>query len=233
MNPKDFVEMFKDGRKASAPLTGICSRIIRIKEPAHRERLSGDDPSRRIVFVTNAAGSTDLLGKNGWECLMHIGYPDDWVRNDLLPSGTQFELIVFPETEAKQATWENFLSVVATAYPEFAQDCQTHLQDLKNWKWPWYAMKLLWPIEAQKKKTDWGAVNEKYMTPEAYAKSPRDTAHFRAFLAHSCYANKLFSGDGYTYNDAGERGLAEFVMPDMVINDIHGVARIDLDVVAP
>lgn len=121
MNPKDFVEMFKDGRTASAPVSGICSRIIRIKEPAHRERLSGDDPSRRIVFVTNAAGSTDLLGKNGWDCLMHIGYPDDWVRNDLLPSGTQFELIVFPETEAKQATWENFLSVVATAYPEFAQ----------------------------------------------------------------------------------------------------------------
>jgi len=231
MTPEQFVDLFKQGQKA--PVDGICSRIIRIKEPSHRERLSGDDPSRRIVFVTDAAGSADLLGKNGWECLMHIGYPDDWVRNDLLPSGTEFELIVFPETSASQATWDNFLKVVATAYPDVAEDCRKHVQDLKDWKWPWYAMKLLWPIEAQKKTTPWNTPNEKFMSLENYLKSPRDTAHFRAFLAHSCYANKLFHGDGYTYDDKGNRGLAEFVMPDMKIADIAGVARVDLTVVAP
>jgi hypothetical protein len=233
MTPQDFVDAFKAGRKPATPVTGICSRIIRIKEPAHRKRLSGDDPSRRIVFVTDAAGSADLLGKNGWECLMHIGYPADWVKNDLLPNGVQFELIVFPETAASQATWENFLKVVATAYPEFAADCTTHLADLKSWKWPWYAMKLLWAIEAQKKQTPWKTPNEKFMSPDNYAKSPRDAAHFRAFLAHSCYANKLFHGDGFTYNDKGERGLAEYVMPDMEIDPIPGVARVDLTVVAP
>lgn len=63
--------------------------------------------------------------------------------------------------------------------------------------------------------------------------SPRSIAYFRAFLAHTCYANKLFSGDGFTHTDAGEKQSEEFVMTDAAIDDIKGVAFCVMDVVAP
>jgi hypothetical protein len=188
------------------------------------------------VFVSNAAASAELLGKNGWDCLMQIGYPDDWVRNDLLPPGPDhrdFEMIAFPETSCHPATWEEFLGVVATAYPEVADDCCKHLATLKSLGafkdrgWSYYCSQLGYDIGAQKKGTD------TYMNLANYLKSPRDVAHFRAFLAHACYANKLFAGDGYTYNDEGVKQAEEFVMADMEIAQIKGVARCDMDVQAP
>jgi hypothetical protein len=237
MNPKDYIDLFKKQQEATTPVTGICTRIIRIGNASHRLKLSGDDPNRKIVFVSNASSSAKLLGKDGYECLIQIGYPKDWILNDLLPPGPNqrtFEMIVFPETSCVSAKWDNFLDVVSKAYPDVSDDCSRYLEVLKENSiqmqdkgWSTYNETLGYDIGQQKKGSD------TYMTLDHYLSSLRDVAHFRAFLAHSCYANKNFSGDGWTHDDNGDRQAEEFVMADAVIDDIDGVARCDMEVVAP
>ena len=97
----------------------------------------------------------------------------------------------------------------------------------KDKGWSNYNNTLGYDIREQKKGSN------KHMDLNNYLVSPRDVAHFRAFLAHSCYANLNFSGDGWTHNDKGERQSEEFVMADAIIDDIDRVARCEMTVVPP
>ena len=107
--PKEFITLFKtctrpkDGYK----IEGICTRVIRIKEADcyKPRRLSGDDPTWKIIFVSNSAASMNLLGTSGFECLVQIGYPEEWIRQLLLPGS----------------------KVVTIAYPGVKEDCKKHL----------------------------------------------------------------------------------------------------------
>ena len=237
MSPEEYIRLFKTRTKAVG-VEGICTRIIRVADVDYNRprRLSGDDSNRKIVFVSNAAASAKLLGKSSFECLLQIGYPEDWIRNDLLPPGPDhrnFEMIAFPATSCKPAKWKEFLEVVAAAYTEVEGDCKQYLNQLvtlaqsKDRGWEYFNKLLGFDIAAQKKGI------KTYMSLQNYVESPRSIAYFRAFLAHTCYANKLFSGDGFTHTDAGEKQSEEFVMTDAAIDDIKGVAFCVMDVVAP
>lgn len=238
MSPEEYIRLFETRTKAPA-VEGICTRIIRVADADHRtspRRLSGDDSNRKIVFVSNAAASAKLLGKSGFECLLQIGYPEDWIRHDLLPPGPRhrnFEMTAFPAASCKPARWKEFLELVAAAYPEVQGDCEQYVDQLAalarsgDRGWAHFNSTLGFDMAAQE---NGGAA---YMSVRNYLESPRSLAHFRAFLAHTCYANRLFSGDGYTYNDAGERQAEEFVMADAAVGDIKGAAFCAMDVVAP
>lgn len=142
-------------------------------------------------------------------------------------------MVAFPEKSCKSARWKDFLGVVAATYPDIEEDCKQHIHELQTLSqsrdrgWGYLNKKIGFDIGAQKKGT------KTYMTLDTYMKSSRDIAHFRAFLAHSCYANKLFSGDGFTYNDNGDKQAEEFVMADAAIDEIEGVSCCDMEVVAP
>lgn len=238
MDPQEYINLIKTQQKVpSYKVQGICTRIIRIGHFSHRLKLSGDDPNRKIVFVSNAKASYSFIGKSGYECLIQIGYPKEWICDELLPPGPNhrdFELIVFPETSCVSATWDNFLNVIANVYPQVKRDCKKHAKKLislgrqsRDKGWSYYNKMLGYDIDMQKKGM------KTYMTLENYLTSPRDIAHFRAFLAHTCYANKYYSGDGWTHDENGERQSEEFVMADALIDDIDGVARYVMEVEAP
>ena len=238
--PKEFITLFKtctrpkDGYK----IEGICTRVIRIKEADYSKprRLAGDDPTRKIVFLSNSAASMNLLGTSGFECLVQIGYPEEWIRQLLLPGPNQrsFEMIAFPERSCNPATWKGLLEVVTIAYPDVKEDCEKHLDRLVV-------------LGAESRDRGWGYCNrllgfdigkqergmQGFMSVENYMRTSREVAYFRAFLAHTCYANKLYSGDGFTYNDAGEKQSEEFVMFDAAIDDIEGASFCEMNVAVP
>lgn len=84
----------------------------------------------------------------------------------------------------------------------------------------------------------------RYMTYERFKKIIDDHAekrtgddvinigmrHFREFMFFTLWLNKLFSGDGYTYDEAGVQGLQESFVLNLPIKELGNTATIRLNV---
>lgn len=205
---------------------GLVGRLIRGTKPEHFETLTDVPNERRIIQLTDSQGLTELLAKKDTRAMLnHVGWADSFI-NDKVASGHQFKLVVFPEhgTPARRAYWLEQLEVVAAAWPELA-GVITHTT----------ALSLLrkWPFEY------WdGQVRS---LPGACGISQLDAGHplrdlstglsalkLRIFLYYAAQLKELFSGDGFTWNADGTRGLPEYTMANQAIKNIPGAMIIDL-----
>jgi len=226
----DYAAMIRNGKTKSS-VEGLCGRIIRGKT-ADDFRTLTDDPNRKLVMLMGDDGLMKLLGKNGYDMLVEIGYEPNYIEHKVA-DGNQFKLVVFASgtsTGALLATWDNVVRVVGETYPDVAQKLSFHLHNFKTISFA--------EIEAISG-FDWsdvdklGAADPRYMTHDRFRQSSGSLVEARAFLYFTVHLRELFSGDGYTYTSAGVRGLSEYITANRPIQELGGAQLVELTVQIP
>lgn len=207
----------------------FTGRIIRGLSPEHFERLSFN-PNCRITFLIGSDGFDMLDGKNGYEMLKMIGYPQAFIEN-ICSQGYLFKIIAFTDTlDTKLATWENLFLLACEAYSEFASDFLTHENALTLLEFEDFESAAGYKFNDVKSAGDKDA---RYMTYERYSKSSRNLLETRAFFYFTLGLNKLFSGDGYTYDEEGNRRFKEYFVLNKNLSELDLYYLINLDVEIP
>ncbi|ELR15337.1 uncharacterized protein ACA1_086530 [Acanthamoeba castellanii str. Neff] len=138
-------------------------------------------------------------------------------------------LCLFPEVQARQATWDGVLELVRDAFPEAWPHVEPHAHLL-----PKYTLE-----EVQARFTEFdihasfreGRDHHHFMTLERYLKSSGSLGHTRAFLYHEVGLSQLFHGDGFTRTEDGQVGLREYLVPNRPLTSFakHRSVELPLD----
>ncbi|MBN1874139.1 MAG: hypothetical protein JXA33_07900 [Anaerolineae bacterium] len=204
---QDFKTLFGSGTRATRTFSGFVGRVLRGTRPEHFTTLS-DDPQRRVVFLLDAGGLTDLIGQSGRDILRYIGYPEAFI-NTLLAQGTIFKLVILPQIQAsvatmlaQPATWDHLLDLVSAAYPEWCARIAQTRETLKTLPYT------------------------QIMAGAGIAKE------VRIFLERDLNVNPLFAGDGYTRSEGKPDipGCAEYVLLNRPLTAFEKYILIDLPV---
>lgn len=228
MQLREYRELFVQNQ--SGNVTGLCGRIIRGTKPEDFQTLT-DDPDRKLVMFMGPDGLEKIMSKSGYDALVEIGYEPNYIVRKVVDEGNQFKLVVFVEgAEARLATWDNVVSVVAAVYPDAAEALYRNLDALKITSFAQIekdAGFVFAPVDKA------GAQDDRFMTYERFLRSSGDLIATRAFLYFAIHLRELFSGDGYTYDAAGNRGLMEYIVPNKSLNELGDYDLIDLSIVMP
>lgn len=227
-NVKDYARVLNQ-RGISAEVEGICGRIIRGKSPNDFLTLT-DDPSRKIVMLLDPEGLQKMVGKTGYEMLIEVGYEPDYLRHKV-EEGNAFKVVVFPEGgAAKLATWDNTLDMVGEVYPDVAAKIKKHRAALKSMPFAEIERQTGFKFLDVEKA---GNSDPRFMTYERFEKSAGTLPEARAFLYFSVHLRELYSGDGWTYKDNGQRGVREYIIPNKPISELGESEMVDIKVDLP
>jgi hypothetical protein len=224
---EQYQHAFMNGEQVD--VRGLCGRLLRGKTPADFELLT-DDANREIVMLMGPDGLAELPGRTGYEMLEVIGYTREHIA-ERVAAGNRFKLAVFPEgEEACVATWDNVTDLASRTYPAIQDVLETHLPDLK--------IAMFKGLEAT---TGYsfhdvdclGKADERYMTYARFCESPQDLVATRAFYYFTLHLRELFSGDGYTYDHTGGKGVVEYIIRNKPVRELGESALMDLEVVVP
>lgn len=224
MQPSEYIELLKTGTKAK--VEGLCGRIIRGKTPADFAHLS-DDPNRKVVMLTDSEGLESLLGKVGYDMLITIGHHPDHIQKQL-GAGKSYKIVVFPASSALEGTWDGVVKLTSQVYPDVAPTLKKYRPELG--RLPFATIEQL---AGYRFKDADDPAHPKFMTHEAFNKSSKGLVPLRALLYHTLHLRELFRGDGYTYDEKGNRGVREYLLPNVEIASIPGVVVHDLTVALP
>jgi nicotinamidase-related amidase len=229
MNIRTYADAIRMGQPINQPIQGLTGRIIRGRKPEDFLTLT-DDPTRQIVMLFGPDGLQKLAGKNGYDMLVTIGYEPDYIEHKV-SQGNQFKMAIFPGSGGpKLATWDNVLEMAAGIYPRVAQRLQRQTKDLCSVPFSQIQQIAGYKFLDIEKL---GPNDPRYMTFERYLNSSGDLACTRAFLYYTLHLRELFSGDGYTYESGGARGLQEYIIPNRPLSELGDHAVVDLTVNIP
>ena len=232
--PEQYVKALQSGTVDK--VDNVCGRILRGVTDNDFETLTDDPENRRVVFPTDETGLEGLLGKSGYEMLIAIGYPADYTEQ-LVKKGKKFKLVVFPAgKDAVPASWMNVIKVVGKAYPEISNRLWAHGQVLQtygvdNFK-AFEKASGMTSVEINEIKSN-GRSDPKFMSFDRYKEAANTAVSARLFLYYTVGLNSLFSGDGYTRDKDGNKGIKEYLMCNKPLRDIEGSILVDLDVQLP
>lgn len=221
---QEYLDAYRNSQKIK--VEGLCGRIIRGKTPQDFERLS-DDPSRLLVYLTDSEGLESLIGKRGYDQLVTIGHHPDHIVSQV-SQGKSYKLVVFPEAEALVADWDGMLELTSKVYPETAPYCKKYALELKSWPFERYEA-----LAGYRFKDVDDPANPKFMSFEKWQQSSKGLIHLRALLYHAIHVRELYRGDGYTYDENGTRGVKEYLLPNLKIEEIEGADVEDMTVLLP
>lgn len=225
MTPIEYLSYYRSG-KLPDTVTGLCGRILRGKTPQDFEKLS-DDPNRQIVYLTDSDGLKSLIGKSGYDQLVAIGHHPDYIAK-CVGEGKTYKLTVFPESAAICADWDGMFELVRQIYPTVYPYCKKYRHELKTW--PFAKIERL---AGYKFKEHDDPSDPKFMSLENFEKSSKGLVHVRSFFYCAIHVRELYSGDGYTYDENGNRGVKEYLLPNVKITDIPGALLEDMIVEIP
>jgi len=229
LTPEQYLKVLDLGFPLTPPpMVGnaIAGRIIRGKIPADFEKLS-DDPDRKIVFLTDAAGLAKMLGKTGYEMLITVGHHPDHIQKQV-NAGKSYKIVVFPASSASDASWDGLLKVTAEVYPDLETDLRKYAAVFKGSAYSTFEISAGYKFHDADDPSD-----PRFMTYDAYIASTRLPWQLRAFMYHALHIKELFKGDGYTYDENGKRGVREFLMANKRVVDIPGAVVGDIKVQLP
>jgi len=212
---------------SQSPCTGLYGRIVRLRPPMTAVECLSKDPERlKVVFVMGDDGLGKMIGKAGLERLMAIGVTADYIREALANKST-FKLVIFSSFNGEKpplATWETLVEVASELYPADGGKLYNQLEGLQST-----------PFKEIQRKTGLnffsvlggGPTGEHYITPKKLATKLEGTlAEVRLFLYLYMDANELYAGDGWTRDEAGNRGVREYLMPDRLLKEMNGQYRV-------
>ncbi len=228
MQLNEYRKLFEQNQLAK--VDGLCGRIIRGTKPEDFVTLT-ENPTRKLVMLMGPDGLEKIMGKTDYEALVDIGYEPNYIVRKVVDEGNQFKLVVFVEgSGAKLATWDNVAAVVADVYPDIATKLYQNLEALKQMSFEDVENNAGFDFSEVDKV---GAGDNRFMTYEQFRDGNDDVVAARAFLYFSIHLRELFSGDGYTYDANGNRGLMEYITPNKSINTLGNSEVIDMLVVVP
>jgi hypothetical protein len=224
---QEFVSMLERGERAQTPVSGLLGRVLRGTDESEFLQLT-PERQRKLVFVMAGDGLAKMTASTGTQRLVDIGYPADYVHRKVVEGKNQFKLVVFPETsKTVPATWDNVLVLMGELYPGCGERLARHAAELKQTPFAELQRRAGFDFDTIDRRGD---MDPMFMTLERYLESPDTAANARAFLFFSGRLNALYSGDGFTYDEAGERGIREYVMANTELRSIEGHALIDLPI---
>lgn len=251
MQPQEYIDAVKTGKKPVPQpfVTKLCGRILRGRPGTDDFEKLSDDKNRLVVMLTDSTGLSRFFGKTGYEMCVLVGHHPDHIKSKV-EAGYVYKLVVFPENEAILATWDNVFKMTADVYPDVASYIQQHGQALKSIIDPQSGqLKVCDLVTVENQRTKAFASIEAlagrkfmdcdksdhplFMTHEAWQKSQKGLVELRALLYHTLHLRELYAGDGYTYNEHGQKGVKEYLMLNKPIVDIAGHVLHDLDVRLP
>lgn len=237
MNIAEFKRNFLAQNRVSAQ--GLCGRIIRGTKSEDFLTLT-DDLTRKLVMLMGPDGLEKITGLSGYDSLIEIGYEADYIVRKVVDEGNQFKLVVFPEGgEALLASWDNVVKVVSNVYPEAKNALLLYLDDFKRIYGNYSDQRDAFFEIVKSAGFDFSEVDKngpsdhRYMTYDRFLKSDQSIVDTRAFLYFSVHLRELFSGDGYTHNVNGQRGLMEYIVPNKPLSELGDYEVIDLDIQVP
>lgn len=229
MSINAYLESFKKGLKLGQVISGICGRVIRGKKPEDFLSLT-DDPTRRIVMLIDPEGLSVLPGLSGYDVLLTLGYEPDYLKHKV-DEGNKFKLVVFGDGGlAKLATWDNLIDMVKMQYPEESDTFEIHRETLKITSFN-DIQKIAGFSFLDVEKA--GNSDRRYMTYDRFRESDKSIASLRAFLYFTVHLRELYSGDGYTYDSQGNRGVMEYIVPNKPLSQLGQYGIVDVEVTIP
>jgi len=221
--PEKYKKTFSEYKSSHSVVSiqNLVGRVLRGKQPEDFINLS-PDPSRKLIILMNSDGLQILLGKPLPKILDTIGYPRTYAE-DLIRDGTEFKLLVASKSDQiLPGTWDNLLVYVSIIYmnTNIPQMLSDNLPTLKDNSF----------------KDGYGRIMEQMdkqftgkMTTEILNSSGGSLWMVRLFLNDVLGLNKLYMGDGFTYTEDGQKGLAEYFALNQSIHNLRDVVLIDLN----
>lgn len=225
-NTQKFVRLLHEGGRGS--IRGVYGRIVRIK-PGQPLALC-EEEDRLLVLVTGPSGLSKLVGKTGYDMLDSIGYTRDYIARKLA-EGYQFKLLVFARPlDARLGTWRNVVFAAAELYPEVACTLIDALPELMKTSFADFERQsgFVW-AEVDKA----GPVDERFMTIDRLIASDGTALDVRRFFYHVLRLSELYTGDGYTKTNDNQRGVQEYAIRTVEVEDLEDCEVVDLDVKIP
>lgn len=202
-------------------------RIIRGKSLDDFGTLT-DDPLRKLVMVMGYDELRKIAGKTGRQALVEIGYTASYIDRKV-SEGNQFKLVIFSDNmnAFRLANWDGVIEAVSKVYPdvkEYLYRSQRFLERVSFLELEKMAGFKFSEVDAV------GSSNKKFMTLERFLRSDGGLVDTRAFLYFTIHLREFFSGDGYTYNERGERCLKEYIGRNVLVSTLSRCKVINIEI---
>lgn len=205
-------------------VSGLLGRVLRGKRESDFRSLTMDH-GRDLILFTGNIGLEKLVGLSNVEILEAIGYERSYIER-LTQDGTRFKLVFFENPgPAFPATWQNISLMAARRYPLVAEKLKAQMAALQ--KTPFAKIQKSAP-EPLASIYDRGPSDPNYITLERLAASAGELWKVRAFFYNALRLNGNFSGDGFTYNSDGVRGVPEYIAENREVSSLNQVVVFDL-----
>lgn len=191
-------------------------RVVFNIPPNFPEYLSSPNQFFPFVIGPEATAQVDLM-RDSDEVLKLIGFEKDWIMMKR-HQGYQFHFIKFrhhDKLQAVRASWDGLFDLVQRVSPECFERISPFLDELKTREYSSYSDFDIENMSALE--------YSKVCSFESFASNSIDTltvTYARAFFRHALKCTSLFRGDGYTYDEYGNRGVDEYVVRRMLISDL-------------
>jgi len=231
LTPDEYAKAFcGKSLVSSGELEGICGRFIHEINPEDMSLLSSPPAGapmyyKRLSWICGSELLSSVLGKTAAEAMVHIGISVEWMKKRLY-NGTQYQLVIFPNSLVTLATWDELFSLIQKHYPSGVYSkLFPFFESLKS---KIYAE--IDPNYRLKEIADSPHEQPEFLTEIAFLNLTDDETtlyHARGFFYHSVGCNLHFQGTGKNLD-----GQAEYLALNRLIKEIEGAAIIELTVSA-
>ena len=211
------IEANYKGRLGSKYCPRLIGRVLRGNNKNDFKKLSMGN--RKLVFLTPNA--IDLLNKNTRDLLKTIGYDNDFI-DEIKNQKIKLSILgVTADKDIKLATWDNVLKLFCNVYSELCKKIKDPL-----WK------KKIRNIKLVKNSNNIECQNNTFLIDNSitYDKVFQNPTilNVRHFMNNVENINNLFKGDGYTYDEFGNKKIEEFITQNKIIDFSGNQHLIDL-----
>lgn len=187
------------------------------------------DATQLFPFVIDPDATAALNGLTHRQAFMSVGYEAAWL-DEKITNGLVFRLVVFENDNAGvppvQATWDGLMQLMETTSPASIL-CAEKLQPI------WEAIQAVpcvrgGPIEnIDALEEELRPVVASFEGLAAYT-LPVTPELGRTFLRHTMKCTPLYRGDGYSWQEDGQRGGREFLIPRVLVASLEPTAVVQL-----
>jgi hypothetical protein len=203
----------------------LIGRICKATDATDKELTLTDCSTDRTCYFMGHDGLEKLLqigAKNQYAMLHAIGFESKYIE-EKVNLGIIFDLLVLESDSSSEApseisypaTWNGLYKMVQHLFPDVYQHIYKYEAIMSQRKFEYY--KEIFPNFFEVRA--FGKSHPDYLNYTRFkdrytSESPTITAtelNARQFFYYEMGTRDLFAGDGYTYNENGERGLLEYM----------------------
>mmetsp|Transcript_14732 Transcript_14732/g.41897 ORF Transcript_14732/g.41897 Transcript_14732/m.41897 type:complete len:257 (+) Transcript_14732:176-946(+) len=232
LTPAEYADLF-NRRIPRNSVEGVCGRFIRGVRQEDFTFLS-DEPGKLLSWICTAELLQPLLGLRPAEAMVrYVGFSLNWMKGRLT-DGTDHKLVLFPDSAATLATWENIIAFVEREYPATVfERLRPNLDAVKmadykrlsqgDAKKRGFLEISELPVAVKYGLGDGQKPHPDFITPSRLLAGDGSVLEARAFFDHTIGCNQHFTGTGRS-----PTGQREYFTKNRKISDIDGAVVVDL-----